>query len=323
MAQKQQQMAVIWNSRSGWSEDQQNAAAVRGILARGDYSVDFHRIEKGDDLVEACRCCLNSGAKILVAAGGDGTVNAVASSVVNSAASLGVIPAGTLNHFARDLAIPVDPEAAAQALGGGREVSVDVGAVNGRIFINNSVLGLYPVYRAAKEAFERKGLKSTRLGRFFAVIGGMLRVFWRLPHLQLRLIVNGTDRHIRTAFVLIANNEHELEDWNIGRRRSLHEGLLWVYALRPCSRWALLKFFVLFVFKRFRERDAFDVFKVRELYIEARRRRHVRVGIDGEIVQLENPLRYESLPGALRVIAPAAYFEGKAGINAAAQIETV
>ncbi|MBV9441619.1 MAG: NAD(+)/NADH kinase [Acidobacteriaceae bacterium] len=317
-------MAVIWNSRSGWSEDQQNAAAVRDILARADYALDFHRIEKGDDLLETCRNCLNSGARVLVAAGGDGTVNAVASSVVNSDVRLGVIPAGTLNHFARDLAIPIDPGAAAHALAAGREASVDVGAVNGRIFINNSVLGLYPVYRAAKEAFERKGLKSTRLGRFFAVIGGILRVFWRLPHLHLRFIVNGTDRDMRTAFVLVANNEHELEDWNIGRRRSLGEGLLWVYALRPCSRWALLKFFVLFVFKRFRKRDAFDVFKVRELHIEARRRRHIRVGVDGEIVQLENPLYYESLPRALRVIAPAAYFEGKAGMNATAtEIETV
>ncbi len=246
-----------------------------------------------------------------MAAGGDGTINAVASAVVHTPATLGVIPAGTLNHFARDLGIPIEPEAAALELQNGREVSVDVGAVNGRIFINNSVLGLYPVYRAAKEAYERKGLSSTRAGRFFAVLGGMLRVFWRLPHLKLRLVASGVEREIRTAFVLIANNEHELEDWNIGRRRSLEEGCLWVYAMRPCSRWGLLKFFVLFVLKQFRKRDAFEVFKVRELRIEARQR-YIRVGIDGEIARMETPLDYESLPKALHVIAPATYVSEKA-----------
>lgn len=299
-------VTVLWNSRSGWDEGERDAEIVREVLSRGGNHVEFRKIQKGDDIVEQCRNCLGSGAEVFVAAGGDGTVNAVASAIVNTTAALGVIPSGTLNHFARDLEIPLKADEAAQELVNGHQVSVDVGSVNGRIFINNSVIGLYPIYRAAREALERKQLGRSRIGQFFAVLGGIARVFWRLPHLRLRLVLDGREREIRTPFVLIANNEHELESWQLGRRTSLSEGRLWVYVMRSCSRWKLLRFFVNFVFHQFRREDAFEVFKVSALSIRTKRDR-IGVGVDGEIVKMQTPLEYKSLPRALHVIAPAKF----------------
>ena len=309
MEQVKRPLTVLWNSRSGWDEGEREADAVRHVLAEVDPNLNFQRLNEGHDIVQQCKNCLDSGAQVLVAAGGDGTVNAVASALVNTTATLGVIPAGTLNHFARDLAIEIDPEKAARQLAEGHEVIVDVGSINGRVFINNSVLGVYPVYRATREAYESRGLGKTSVGRFFAVLGGILRVFWRMPHMAVQLVIDGRKRVMRTPFVLIANNEHELEEWRIGRRASLEEGHLWVYVMRRSSRWSLLRFFISFVFGRFSRKDAFEEFRVRELRIETKRKR-IGVGVDGEIVQMQSPLEYRSLPKSLRVIAPSNYVSG-------------
>jgi diacylglycerol kinase family enzyme len=310
MEQTKRPVTVLWNVRSGWDEGEREAEAVCHVLAEVDPNLKFQKLDKGHDIVQQCKDCLDSGSQVLVAAGGDGTINAVASVLINKPAALGVIPAGTLNHFARDLAIEIDPEKAARQFADGHEVMVDVGWVNGRIFVNNSVLGIYPVYRAAREAYEARGLGKTSIGRFLAVLGGILRVFWRVPHMAVRLVVNGQTRVMRTPFVLIANNEHELEEWRIGRRTSLSKGHLWVYVMRKSSRWSLLRFFVSFILGRFSKKDAFEEFRVRELRIETRRKR-IGVGVDGEIVQMQSPLEYRSLPKSLRVIAPSNYLSDR------------
>ena len=108
-------------------------------------------IEKGLDPRDAARGALGRGAKTLVAAGGDGTISAVASTLLDSEAILGVLPMATLNHFAKDLQIPLDIEDAAYLLANGAGAKIDVGEVNGRAFINNSSLGIYPQMLAWRE----------------------------------------------------------------------------------------------------------------------------------------------------------------------------
>lgn len=307
MARQDNPVVVIWNSASGWSDDERQARCVHEVLSRGNDPVRFERIDKGGDIAGKSAEFVKNGTKLLIAAGGDGTINAVASVLVNTDAALGVIPAGTLNHFARDLSIPLTANEAASALIRGREIKVDVGSVNNRIFLNNSVLGLYPVYRAARDAYERRGLGGNRFLRFLAVVRGIARVFWRIPKFHLRFILeNGSSLRVKTAFVLIANNEHELEQWNIGHRTSLDSGKLWIYILKHSTRWSLVKFFVRFLFKRFSRHDAFRIFKAQVVQVDSRVR-HLKIGLDGEILRLETPLEYRSLPLALRVIAPANY----------------
>jgi diacylglycerol kinase family enzyme len=280
---------------------------VEAVLSENGARVTLQRVNKGDDIADATRRLIQRGSDVLVAAGGDGTVNAVASALVHSSAALAVIPAGTLNHFARDLSIPLDLEGAAQIALTGRQIATDVGCVNNRIFINNSVLGLYPMYRAAREAYERKGLGRSRLLRFVAVVRGLIRVLLHLPHMKLLLkMADGSAVGVETPFVLIANNEHEVENWNIGHRTSIDKGHLWVYVMRRCTRWAVVRFFASFLFKRFSRDEAFDIYRTREVHVHSKAA-HLRVGVDGEIVRMETPLIYRSLPKALNVIAPQTY----------------
>ena len=315
MAHSTEPITIFWNAGAGWDEGEKEADIVRNVLAEVDPEVRFELVKRGDNFGVKCRQAIASGTEILVAAGGDGTINAVASAAVESGKTLGVIPAGTLNHFARDLEISLEPQLAAEQFRDGHRIQVDVGAVNGRIFINNSVLGLYPVYRTARKGIESHGLGSSRLGRFLAVLGGIFQVFWRLPHISLRLITDGgMTKKIKTPFVLIANNEHELEDWRIGHRTAIDKGHLWVYVMRKCSRWALLRYFASFLIKKFSRHDAFDVFRVKELRIESKHRK-MRVGVDGEVVRMQTPLEYCSRPKALNVIAPSNYLPQATGTH--------
>jgi diacylglycerol kinase family enzyme len=307
MALNRKPVTVLWNSAAGWSDSDEQVRQVESILAGDGAPVTVFRIKKGEDITATSRRLLGKGAEILVAAGGDGTINGVASALVHSPASLAVIPAGTLNHFARDLGIPLDVAGAAECARNGHPIETDVGCVNNRIFVNNSVLGLYPLYRAAREAYERKGLGGNRITQFFAVVRAIVRVLWHLPHLKLQLqMEDGGVLPVETPFVLIANNEHEVENWNIGHRTSLNKGHLWVYVMRRCSRWAMVRFFASFLFRRFSRREAFDIYRTRAVTVDTKAA-HLRVGVDGEIVRMETPLRYSSLPKALRVIAPLNY----------------
>ena len=279
---------------------------VESVLGSDGSRVTVRQVQRGMNIVEASTRVAASGADVLVAAGGDGTINAAASALIYHATALGVIPAGTLNHFARDLHIPLGPEEAAQSLVDGQTIQVDAATVNGRVFINNSVLGLFPKYRSVREAWDRHGFGSSRLGRFIAIVAAVWRVFWRLPHLAVSMTINGRQHKLRTPFVLVGNNEHEMEGFAFGRRRHLDKGMLWVYSMRPCTRWKLLRLIVGLVFGHAPRESIFHVFRTPQVTIDSKRRR-IGVGIDGEMVRMKAPLHFESLPGARKVIAPSSY----------------
>lgn len=302
---EQQSRALLWNSSSGWSDSDQVRQKLESILSSGA-RLDVKQVERGMNITEESKAIVATGAGVLIAAGGDGTVNAAASALIYKPTALGIIPAGTLNHFARDLQIPIEPEAAAQLLLDGCTIEVDAAAVNGRVFINNSVLGLFPNYRTAREAWERHGWGNTRVGRFVATVAAVLKVFWRLPHLTVSINFEGRQRTLRTPFVLVGNNEHQMEGLALGKRSRLDGGALWVYVMRPCSRWRLLRLILGLITGRAPREDIFEIFHASDLTIDSKRKR-IGVGIDGEMVRMHAPLHYKCLPRALQVVVPASY----------------
>lgn len=300
-------LTLLWNASSGWTDSDQVRASVESILASDGTRVEICQVEKGMDIPGKSKAISSRGADVLVAAGGDGTINAAASALIGKSTALGVIPAGTLNHFARDLQIPIDPEKAAQSLVEGRVVQVDAAAVNGRVFLNNSVLGLFPNYRTVREAWERKGFGRSSLGRLIAFTAAVLKIFWRLPHLTISLsLEGGRTRTLRTPFVLVGNNEHRMEGIGLGIRERLDQGQLWVYAMRPCTRWQLLRMVFGLVLGRTPRESIFEIFPVSQMTVHSRRAR-IGVGIDGEMVRMKSPLVFKTLPLALHVIAPPEY----------------
>jgi diacylglycerol kinase family enzyme len=182
---------VLVNCRSGSFTAE--AERLRQAFDGTGLDIDVALVRQGDDVREAAQKALQAKPAVLVAAGGDGTLSAVADVLRGSGTALGVLPFGTLNHFAKDMGIPLDPVEAARTVAAGRRIAVDLGEVNGRAFINNASLGLYPGMVRERERQQRRLRRSKR----HAMMWATLAVLNRPPLLDLRLELDG-DVHSRS-----------------------------------------------------------------------------------------------------------------------------
>lgn len=272
---------------------------LRRALAGSGVKPEILLAESGSNVAELARRAVQERSPAVIAGGGDGTVNAVAAQLVGTGLALGVLPLGTLNHFAKQLHIPLEREAALQSLLTGRIISVDAAEVNGRPFVNNSSLGLYPWLVAEREKEQRKGRS-----KWAAFVQAGFSALRRYPFLEVTLIVDGRELHYRTPFVFIGNNKYSMEAFRIGARETLNGGELCLFAAARGRRRDLLKLAMWTLVGRASRACELQALSAREILIETPRKR-VQVALDGEVTELESPLRYRTLPGALRVIVPA------------------
>ena len=293
-------ITVILNGSAGAGHDAQAADELRQKFFMHGCQADITLAGSGEEIIAAAQKALADGVPVVVAGGGDGTINAVASVLAGSAAAFGVLPLGTLNHFAKDLGIPLELGEAVRTVAEGRRIRVDVGAVNQKIFLNNSSLGLYPDIVREREKQQR------RLGRgkWPAAAWATIAALRRFPFLSVRVRVDGVQHARRTPFVFIGNNEYIMQGLSIGARARLDAGTLSLYVAQRPGRLGLLRFAWRALCGRLAQERDFDVMLSDRLDIETRHR-HLRVATDGEVSIMETPLRYRILPAALTVIVPA------------------
>jgi diacylglycerol kinase family enzyme len=291
---------VIINAGAGAGEHGVVEQALAEAFASCGVEARVEHARGGEDLHELARRAVSNGARAVVAGGGDGTIAAVASALAGTDKPLGVLPLGTLNHFAKDLKIPLDAAEAARNVCEGRVACVDVGEVNGHVFINNSSLGLYPrIVRRREKLQERRGS-----GKWPAFFRASLAVLRRYPFLRVRLSADGKEIVRETPFVLVGNNEYEIESFQIGARRRLDAGRLSLYVAHRTGRLGLLRFAVRALFGRLRQAKDFDALCAQEIWVETARPKRLPVATDGEVNVMTTPLHYRVLPRALRVIVP-------------------
>jgi YegS/Rv2252/BmrU family lipid kinase len=291
---------VIVNASAGAGNADEVGRAVASAFASCGVEARVRLARGGGGVVELARRALSNGARAVVAGGGDGTVSAVASLLVGTEKPLGVLPLGTLNHFAKDLGVPLNIEEAARGVCEGRVVSVDVGEVNGRVFVNNSSLGLYPRIVRRREKL-RVRLGSGKWSAFFRAALSVLR---RYPFLNVRLSADGREIVRRTPFVFVGNNEYQMESFQISARARLDAGRLSLYVAHRTGRLGLLRLAVRALFGRLRQAKDFDALRAQEIWVETHRPKRLHVATDGEVGVMTTPLHYRVLPGALRVIVP-------------------
>lgn len=259
---------LIINPRSGDGSPSADELAS----AAEQREIRCHVLRDGDDVDALARA---AKADVLGVAGGDGSLAVVANIALERDLPFVCVPFGTRNHFARDLGLDCsDPLRALAAFDGG-ETRIDVGRVNGRLFLNNLSLGLYADLVHPREHHRRRG-------DVFAGLRALERVM--RDHRRLRVQLDG--EVFQTRVVLVANNAYDLRLFNIGARPSLSEGRLHLYTARGLlpARW--------------HERDA-------TRFVVSLDERRVIGATDGEPVELEPPLEIECLPRALRVLGPA------------------
>jgi diacylglycerol kinase family enzyme len=290
---------AVLNARSGTGSDAARADEVRSLCAEAGLEAEVVLAHDAEAIFAAVQRAREAGVGLVIAGGGDGTQSAVASKLAGTRIVQGVLPLGTLNHFAKDLGIPLKLEDAVRTLVAGRVLDVDVGEVNGRVFINNSSLGLYP------EIVRERELQQVRLGKskWRALASATLHATEGRPALAVRVDSEDEQQVRRTPFVFVGNNPYTMEGFDIGARASLQTGELALYMARRQGRLGLLWMALRALARRLDQADDFETVTGTRFVISTHRSR-VRVSADGEVLMMDMPLRYAIRPRALRVMVP-------------------
>lgn len=273
-----------------------DAGALRRVLDESG-GFDVREVEP-DRIIQAVKAAVAAGATRVAAVGGDGTVSAAAAAIVGTECELAVIPAGTLNHFARDHGIPTDLEAACEVAKTGRIARADVAWVNGRVFLNTSSIGVYANFVRVRERME------PRLGYWGASILAMIRTFVRVQPFDLWFETEDLQKPYVTPEVFIGVGERELKLPKLGGRVENGRSELHVMIVRGRTRARLVA--VAFAAaargtQAITRTPHLDSFLVHRCTIE---QKHSTVAVDGEVVRMDSPLHYELKRDALRIVVP-------------------
>ena len=289
---------VLLNAASGSGAAADAARLIERLFAEAGREAQVELVDSGDRLRVLAREAARRHPEAVVAGGGDGTISTVAAELADTGIPLGVLPLGTLNHFAKDLGIPLDLEAAVRVILGGETRNVDVGEVSGHVFLNNSSIGVYPRLLRLRERYRERG-RSKWIAAFWA----LLAVLRRHSFMAVRIVADGETIVRRTPFVFVGNNAYRMEGLSAGVRDSLTDGRLAVYIMNASGRRSLLWLVWSVLLGRARRIQELEMLSVLEAQVETRRRK-LQVALDGEVLEERDPLGYRVRPGALVVLTP-------------------
>jgi YegS/Rv2252/BmrU family lipid kinase len=291
-------VSVLINERSGLTAKPDAGSEIQALFARHGAKIRLERVRDPGDIAARARQAASRG-DLLVAAGGDGTVNSVAGVAVETDTTLGVLPMGTLNHFAKDLGIPLELEPAVISIVAGHVRHIDVGEVNGRVFVNNSSVGLYP-----RMVWEREGEERRGRTKWTAFMIATLRTWWNYRTVAAHLEVDGKAAIVRTPFIFVGNNEYKPESFRLAGRAALDRGHLSIFVAPESGRFEILALPLRALVNRLHDTSPFSGFKADTFSVDVGHHR-VNVACDGEIALMRAPLVYRIRPRALRVVVPA------------------
>ena len=295
---------VVLNRRSGRGEADATERAIRATLdaAARPYRLfpARHPRELGALARQAADAARTQGGAVVVA-GGDGTINAVVQAVLPDGLPLGVLAQGTFNFFGRCHGLPEgNPAEAMRGLLDAREVPVQVGMVNDRVFLVNASVGLYP------QVLERREQDKRRFGRhrLVALLSGLRALLGRYPDLHLSLRGDGPARLLRSTTLVVGGNRLQLEQIGIPQAGAVTRGALVGIVLPPLARWRMILAALHGLAGHFGDVENVESFAFAELEVSLSRRRRIKLAIDGEVIRLPLPLRFRAAPQPLRLLVP-------------------
>lgn len=293
------EVLVCLNRTSGGaSADRFDPGRIESLLTAAGLAPRI-RLVDGPGIAAQAAQAVRARADLLVVGGGDGSVGAAAGELAGTGTALAILPLGTRNHFARDLRIPLDLAEAARLVAGGRRRRVDIAEVNGRVFVNNSAIGLYPLMVIDRDRQRERLGRGKRL----AMLVASLRTLARFGHYRLALTVNDRRAMIDTPLLFVGNNDYRFDLAAPGRRESVEDGRLSVFVMRSKTRRGFIAAIARALAGRARADDMVRLDGVERLLVASRRHR-LAVSVDGEVVRERPPLDYRVRKRALAVIAP-------------------
>lgn len=290
--------ALLINSGSG-REDR--ALAVEDIATRLDVPEErIARLSPGDDIAAKARALFDAGARTIVVGGGDGTICGAATGLMGTDATMAVLPLGTFNFFARSLGIPDgDLDTAIAIAKGPTTRAVNLGEINGRIFINNASLGAYASILDQREAIYKRWGRS-RLMAYWSVLVAMATVY---RPLTMRITVDGEVRRAKTPMAFIAMSAYQLDQYEIEGADAVREGKFALLLAPDAGRFMLIWRALKIALRGVKKNEDFTLITGHEALIETRRS-HRLVARDGEREKMAGPYEIRVLRDAIRVHVP-------------------
>ena len=297
---------IVMNAASGHKDSGDERKIIADVFTAAGRKFEFLEIEKPEYIGAVCAKAVALAkvqGGVVVAAGGDGTVNAVAGAVLRSNCPFGVLPQGTFNYFGRTNGIPQDAKAAAEALLGASIAPVSVGEVNGRVFLVNASLGLYPQLLEDREAWKQQLGRS----RLVAFASGLATLLKARSQLRLEIELAGNTTTLSTPTLFIGNNHLQLAQVGIDEEHAdaVKQGALAGIAPRPIGTLALFGLLARGAIGRLGDADNLDSFSFRRLKVAVRSKRRIKVATDGEVVWMALPLVFQVADTPLLLMVPA------------------
>ncbi len=289
---------VILNRGAG-RHGEETEAQIAEVFRAQSISTRLLVARNGDEIASLAQEVVRSDAEIIVAAGGDGTIDAIAAALSGTGKILGVLPLGTFNLFAKRLNIPLELGAAVQTVRNGWTAEINVGEVNGRTFLSRSSVGPYPLALRHREQMFRRFGRS----RLIALLSGATALMRWGNVMTIRLTTDNGEQVFRSRFVFVCNNPEELDYFHLRGRECIAAHHLAIYLPKPLSPAGILRLGFRMLRREAEEARDFDMICVREARLEIEPSL-VPVSLDGEVEIMPAPLQYRLRVGALGVRVP-------------------
>ena len=298
---------IVLNSGSGHGDTETTCRAISDVLAAAGRDHEILRVEDPERLGEIARQAVAKARQsngIVVAAGGDGTLNTVAQATLGSGCRFGVIPQGTFNYFGRTHGISSDAAEAARGLLSARPTPVQVGLVNDRVFLVNASLGLYPQLLEDREEQKQRHGRS----RLIAVWAALLTIFHGFRPTLIKLEHQGHVRELRTLTLFVGNNRLQLEQIGLDEANSVEDGKLVAIVLRPVPAFTLLWLVARGAMGKLGHVRGVQHFAFSTVTVtpSSRRVRRLKIATDGEIRWMNTPIEFRVAPETLLLLQPVA-----------------
>jgi diacylglycerol kinase family enzyme len=300
---------VVLNAGSGHSETALRESTIRDVLHGAGRTCHIEIVDDPARLGDIARRMATQAREnggVVVAAGGDGTINTVAHEAVRQGCLFGVLPQGTFNYFGRTHGIPEALDEAVRALLAARVTPVQIGMVNERIFLVNASVGLYPQLLEARELDKRHYGRS----RIVAVLSAIKTALGRHRPLRISLDTEGITRKLRTPTLFVGNNRLQMEQ--VGMEpltAAVEEGELAAIAPRSVGKLGMLGLLLRGALGRLGDAHNVIAFSFKRLTVRHAAlspRRRIKVATDGEVTRMDMPLVFRVVEGRLMLLKPAA-----------------
>lgn len=299
---------IVLNAGSGHDDAAATRSTIETLLTDAGRAHHLMLVEDPSELPEiSAKAVAEAQAQhgVVVAVGGDGTINAVAQAVLGSGCPFGVLPQGTFNYFSRTHGIPSDTAEAVQVLLNSRAHPVPVGLVNDRVFLVNASLGIYPKLLEDREAYKQSYGRS----RPVALLAAIMTLF--REHRPLRIHVEYEDHayDLRTQMIFVSNNRLQLERLGLPEAKAVEQGRLVGTVLKPVTTIALLQLMLHGALGQLADAEHIFSFAFRQITVHfgsapLRRRKRIKVAMDGEVALLKPPLCFRLAQEELLLIKP-------------------